>query len=131
MITALQNALRTMLLDDATLSDALSGIFDLPRADAKLPYGVIGPITVEDLSTKTEQGRRVLVQLTLFDSHGGAGPARRLAAQAEQILRPLSLADPDWMLVSWRHQQTDILFDPTDRIAQAILRFEARLYQSS
>lgn len=116
-------AMQETLVGRFRILPELTGIYDGPPARAAFPYLVVDASSETDWSTKTADGRELLIALTLWDDR----PARlqELAGRLDAIMNE-RLEVIDWQLVTCRFLKRRVLRDVSGPWAAA-LDYRARL----
>lgn len=126
--SALQQGLFSALTGDATLAGLLGGsgrIHDHVPQGAVCPYVVLGPVTVRDWSTASEEGCEHILALYVWSQASGKHEAQEIAERLRVRLHEASLTLAGHRLVNLRHVFTEVRRGTDGRHVRAFLRFRA------
>ncbi|MFW0776993.1 MAG: DUF3168 domain-containing protein [Rickettsiales bacterium] len=105
---ALHKAIYQKLTEDATLINAVNGVFDLVPQGQEYPYITIGESTTSDWSTNTTTGTEHLLTIHVWSREGGKKETELLMERIHTLLHDGSLTIDDQTLVLSRFQSSSI-----------------------
>ena len=127
-----QRAIYTKLTADEALMSVVSGVFDEPPEDRRLPYVTIGEVTETPWDTHDKRGFEAMVTINAWSGYQGNREAAEILAHVDRILhrRPLPVAG--WTVISITHTADGVRkvqsnFMPNVRQGQA--RYRVRVEQ--
>jgi hypothetical protein len=121
----LQTAVYASLVADATLSAAVTGVYDLVPPDAVCPYIALTGEAAAPLRTKTRWGQRLTLAITVFSAEAGLRQAQEIAAQVMRIMNEGSFTFAGAVVVMVQPRTVALDFDEGSRKVTARLVFEA------
>jgi hypothetical protein len=121
----LQAAVYAALVADVPLMESITGVYDLVPPDAVCPYLALTLDSGASFRTKTRNGQRILLTVTVFSAEAGFREAQGLAADVVRILCEGTLALDGAVLVMVQPQTVALDFDAGSRKVTARLVFQA------
>ena len=125
--TELQTEILTALKNDTALQTDLGGIkiFDHVPSKIKLPYVVLGTMSIEDWSTSSDEGAEYTFDIHCWSNHRGRREVQTISAHIKRILDNQNLALQTCNLVNLQWQLSEIDRDDEARAYLSISRFRA------
>jgi hypothetical protein len=123
---ALQKAVWAALVADAA-TGALIGdrIYDQPPRNVVFPYATIGPATVTDWSTGSEDGSEHRLTLHAWSRERGLSECHAIVAALRTALHDATLSLDGHALVNLRFETAEARRDPDGITFHGVLRFRA------
>jgi hypothetical protein len=124
---ALQQAIYMQLAAHVPLIAEISGIYDAPPQDARLPYVVIGEDVVSDASAKAMVATDHRLVLHLWARGPGKAQVKQLMQYVHDALTAHAPAPAGFHLVWLQFLQSTVLTDADGLTQHGILEFRGRL----
>ena len=123
---ALQKAVWAELVANGA-AGALIGdrIYDQPPRNVVFPYATIGPVTVTDWSTGTEDGSEHRLMLHAWSRERGLSECHAIVETIRAALHGATLTLDGHALVNLRFETADARRDPDGITFHGVLRFRA------
>lgn len=128
-IWALQEAVYQELSSDATLLALIPGIFQHVPQETALPYAVIVPQGTEDWSTSTKEGQQVQILVQMYMREAGSKKILEATQRVRELLHEMALSVTDFVLVSLRVEDADIMLGADGLTYQATLHLKALMQE--
>jgi hypothetical protein len=128
----LQRAIYAALVADTALTALLGGAHvydDVPRG-AALPYVTLGPSTVRDWSTGSEEGSEHFVSLNVWSRVAGEREVHAIMSAVRDALHEAALAVGGHRLVNLRHESSEAGRQSDGETYRGTVRFRAVLEPS-
>ncbi len=122
---ALQVAVFEALTANASLTAAVSGIYDHVPADTAFPYVTIGETSVSDWSSKTFDGQEHRLTLHVWSRARGRKETKEIFALLYAMLNGADLAVEGQQLVDLRFEFAQTLLDADGLTFHGVQRYRA------
>ncbi len=121
----LQKAIYQTLVNDATLTTLVQGIYDQVPEGTPFPYITIGETACRDWSTKTSSGAQITVTLHVFSRYGGKKQAIDIMQRVHTLLHQGNLSLTGHLLVLMRFESSQITLEDDGSTYQGVIRLRA------
>lgn len=122
----LQKAVHDRLIGFAGMSVLIgTGVYDIPPADAQLPYVTIGDDDIHQEDVSCKNAFRVFFQVDGWSEYGGYKEVKDIAQAAYDALHEYPLTIVGYRVISVNHVKTNYLREPDGILSHSVSDFVA------